>query len=86
MGNSCACGRQNSFRRREGTTYRGHNPHKQSLDGAPLFVPRAMTAFVILNYPYFLCSFSATRAFTIFFRTAAGSGLSTGKRMVPLDT
>jgi len=33
----------------------------------------------------FLCSFSAIRAFTSFFTRVAGRGLSTGKRMVPLD-
>ena len=34
----------------------------------------------------FLRSFSASRAFTSFFTSAAGRGLSTGKRMVPLET
>ena len=32
-----------------------------------------------------LRSFSAMRAFTSFFKRAADGGLSTGKRMVPLD-
>jgi hypothetical protein len=34
---------------------------------------------------YNLLSFCATRAFTIFLTSAAGSGLSVGKWMVPLD-
>ena len=33
----------------------------------------------------FLLSFCATRAFTSFFTRVAGSGLSKGKRIVPLD-
>ena len=33
----------------------------------------------------FLLSFCATRAFTSFLTSAAGSGLSVGKWMVPLD-
>jgi len=33
----------------------------------------------------FLCSFSAIRALTSFFTRTAGRGLSTGKRMAPLD-
>jgi hypothetical protein len=33
----------------------------------------------------FFFSFLATRASIIFFKRAAGSGLSTGKRMVPFD-
>jgi len=35
--------------------------------------------------PRFLFSICATRAFTIFFTSAAGSGLSVGKWMVPLE-
>ena len=34
---------------------------------------------------FFFASFCAIRAFTNFFTNATGSGLSNGKRMVPLD-
>ena len=50
------------------------------------------TVFELMNWSRgqpgqrrFLLSFCATRAFTIFFTSAVGSGLSVGNWMVPLD-
>jgi len=45
----------------------------------------ALHPILVLGQPRFLFSTCATRAFTIFLTSAAGSGLSVGNWMVPLE-
>ncbi len=60
----------------------GRDPRRPRQRHAP---PEAPFVQIVHNQLYFRPLFSATRAFTILFNTAAGNGLSRGNRMVPFE-